>query len=77
MLVAKAFIQRFGYNLAIKDNPEPNDDNDEHVPEEIDPSLPLDKQNIESDQQNSFYCELREVSNLSLECNVETHYLLY
>ena len=47
-LVAKAFIQRFGYNLAIKDNPKSGDD-DKHTPEDIDPSLPLDKQNQESD----------------------------
>ncbi|KAF8234653.1 hypothetical protein L208DRAFT_1376799 [Tricholoma matsutake] len=59
-LVAKAFIQRFGYNLAIEDNPEPDDDDNNHTPNNIDPLLPGDEQNLESDRQNGFYHELRE-----------------
>ena len=75
-LVAKAFIQRFGYNLAIENNPEPDDDDDEHTPDDIDPLLPRDEQNLESDRRNGFYRELREVRNILRDCAVETYYLL-
>ncbi|SRR5260221_14160707 len=63
-MVAKEFIQRFGYNLAIEDNPGPNDDTDKHIPKGIDPLLSQDEQNKESDRQNAFYRELRDVSHL-------------
>jgi hypothetical protein len=63
-MVAKEFIEHFGYNLAIEENPGPNDDADKHIPKEIDPLLSQDKQNKESDQCNAFYCELRDVSHL-------------
>ena len=75
MLVAKAFIQWFGYNLAIEDNPEADDD-DEHTPEDIDPLLPVDERNLESDWWNGFYHELHEVRNILHECATETYYLL-
>jgi len=48
-LVAKAFIQWFGYNLEIEENPEPDNDNDKLTPKGVDPLLPLDQQNIESE----------------------------
>jgi hypothetical protein len=46
--VSKAFIEKFGYNLATEVNPEPEDNND-LTPEEIDTSLPIEEQNKESD----------------------------
>ena len=63
-MVAKEFIQHFGYDLAMAENPGPNDSADMHIPKEIDPLLSQDEQNKESDQQNAFYRELREVSHL-------------
>jgi len=62
-LIAKSFIQQFGYNLAIEGNPKPGDDDDMHTPKDIDPTLPLDKQNLESDRRSKFYRELRDVSH--------------
>jgi hypothetical protein len=61
--VSKAFIEKFGYNLATEVNPEPEDNND-LTPEEIDTSLPIEEQNKESDRRSQFYRELREVSNI-------------
>lgn len=63
-MVAKEFIQRFGYNLAIEENLGPNDDADKHIPTDIDPSPSQDEQNKESDRLNLFYRELRDVSRL-------------
>ena len=63
--VAKAFIQRFGYNLDIEANPEPGDDEDGDGDEEIDSSLPLEERNQESDRRSKFYRELREVSGIA------------
>ncbi|KAF8221621.1 hypothetical protein L208DRAFT_1530669 [Tricholoma matsutake] len=59
MKVSKAFIERFGYNLAMEVNPEPDDDKD-LTPDEIDTSLPVEEQNKESNQRSQFYRELRE-----------------
>jgi hypothetical protein len=61
--VSKEFIERFGYNLAMEVNPEPDDDKD-LTPDEIDTSLPVEEQNKESDRRSQFYRELREVSNI-------------
>jgi len=54
MLVSKAFIERFGYNLAIEANPEPDNDDDDLTPEEIDTSLSVEEQNKESDRRSKF-----------------------
>ena len=63
-MVAKEFIQRFGYNLAIEENPGPNDNADKHIPKDIDPLLSQDEQSKESDQRSTFYHELRDLSRL-------------
>ena len=70
--VTKAFIQRFGYSLAIQENPEVDDANDKHTPEGIDPLLPVAEQNIESDRRNKFYHELYKVSHSSHKCDTRT-----
>jgi hypothetical protein len=62
--VSKAFIERFGYNLAIEANPDPDND-DVLTPEEIDTSLSEEEQNEECDRRNTFYHELRDVSDTS------------
>lgn len=76
-LVAKVFIQRFGYDLAIEKNPKPDDDNGKLTPEDINPLLPLDQQNLESKRRSQIYRELRDVSQLLHECIVEAHHLVY
>lgn len=63
-MVAKEFIQRFGYNLGIEENPGPNDNVDKHIPKEVDPSLSQNEQSKESDRRNAFYRELHDVSHL-------------
>jgi len=75
-LAAKAFIQQFGYDLPIEENPEPDKDNN-LTPKAIDPLLPLDQHNIESNRQNEFYSELCNVSHSLHECDAETYYLIY
>jgi hypothetical protein len=62
--VSKRFIRRFGYKLAMEENPEPDDDSDKHTLNVVDPLLPPDEQNKESDEQRAFYDELRKVSHL-------------
>ena len=62
--VSKRFIRRFGYKLAMEENPGPDDDNDKHTPNVVDPLSPLDEQNKESDEQHAYYEELRKVSHL-------------
>lgn len=74
--VAKVFIQRFGYDLAIEKNPKPDDDG-KLTPEDINTLLPLDQQNLESKRRNGIYHELRDVSHLLHECIVEAHHLIY
>ena len=64
--VSKAFIERFGYNLAIEANPDPDDD-DMLTPEEINSSLSEKEQNKESDQRYVFYHELCDVSDTSYQ----------
>jgi len=61
-LVAKSFIEHFGYNLAIEENPGICD---EDAPGENDPELQSPEE-LEQDveRQNSFYRELREVSEI-------------
>jgi len=48
MLVAKAFIQQFGYDLGIENNPEPDNDDGNLTPKVVNPLLPQDQQNLES-----------------------------
>lgn len=46
--ISKTFIERFGYNLAIEVNPNPDDD-DVLTPKEINTSLSEEEQNKECD----------------------------
>jgi hypothetical protein len=62
-MVAKGFIQCFGYKLAMEENLGP-DDNNKHTPNVVDPLLSLDEQNKESCQLHAFYEELHKVSHL-------------
>ena len=71
-LVTKVFTQRFGFGLAIQDNPEVDDANDKHTPEGIDPLLPVAEQNIESDRRNKLYHELYKVSHSLHKCDTRT-----
>lgn len=48
----------------MEENPEPDDDSDKHTLNVVDPLLPPDEQNKESDEQRAFYDELRKVSHL-------------
>jgi hypothetical protein len=72
--VASEFIDRFGHDLPIEENPEPDDGNNKHTPRYIDASLSLEEQNLEADRWNSFKDELCAVSHLLHRCNEETDY---
>jgi hypothetical protein len=63
-LVSKEFIEKFGYDLPIGDNPEPDDADDKHTKKEIDPSLSIEEQKIESDRRSALYRGLQKVSQL-------------
>ena len=78
-LVTKGFTQRFGYDLATEANPGPDDADDKHTPEDIDPLLPPAEQNKESDRRNKLYHELHKVSHLLHKCHgvVEPDNLCY
>ena len=73
-LVVSDFIDKFGHDLPIEENPEPDDGNDEHTPRYIDASLSLEEHNLEANRRNSFKDELRTVSHLVRRCNEETDY---
>ena len=64
--VSKAFIEWFGYNLAIEANPDPDDD-DMLTPGEINSLLSEEEQNKESDQRYVLYYELCNVSDTSYQ----------
>jgi hypothetical protein len=63
-VVSKEFIKKFGYELPIGDNLEPDDANNKHTKKEIDPSLSTEEQKIESDRWSTLYCGLQKVSQL-------------
>lgn len=74
--VTREFIQRFGYDLAIEENPKPSDDKDKHTPKDVDPSLSQDEKNAEYGRRDLFFSDLRKVSHLFHGCNEETYYRL-
>ena len=70
--MASDFIDRFGHDLPIEENPESDDGNNKHTPKYIDASLSLEEHNLEANRRNKFKDELRAVSHLLHRCNEET-----
>lgn len=77
-VVARDFIEKFGYSFLLQGNPAPavpGGDNGEHTPMGIDSLLPPQQQNVNSD--NPAFIRFRKVSHSSHNNDVETHHLLY
>jgi hypothetical protein len=47
--MARDFIKKFGYNFPVQGNPALGGDDGKHTPMDVDSLLPLQQQNIESD----------------------------
>jgi len=60
--VAQAFIDHFGYDLSVHENPGPDDAEDAHTPTEIDPSLSGEEFQKEVERQRDFYNSIQHVS---------------
>ena len=76
-MVARGFIEKFGYDLSLQGNLGPGDDDGKHIPKAMDSLPPPHEQNIESDWQIEYFDVLRDVSHLMHDYDVETHHLLY
>ena len=62
-MVAKRFLEKFGYSLASDENPTGNDENMDATGED-DPDLQTPgEREQDNEQRNKIYRELREVSN--------------
>jgi hypothetical protein len=62
-MVAKTFLERFGYALAAEENPTVDDENVDATGEN-DPALQTpEEQEWDNDHRNKIYRELRDVSN--------------